>query len=171
MYRKIKNAKGVSLAEMCVVLSVISIVALTVVSFTAMVSNRTMVSAAKLNAMEDLELTQTIMEGWIEQMEPHMIQMDGNRESLATTVEGTDYTLFLENKTLHAKFLGGDAVRIQLKVVEALRFEIEGTADALYFCTIVYKLPTGKKSFVEATYTFCVNTRVGETIPTSGSAQ
>ncbi len=169
MNRIIKKGKGSSLAEMCVVVAVIAIVALAVVSFTAMVSSRTSVSATKLKAMEDLELTQSIMEDWIAQMEPYIIHTDG--ESLAATVDGEDCTLSLENKVLHVEFPGTEAVELPLEAVEALRFEIEGTSDALYFCTIVYQLPNGKKSSVEATYTFCVNLREGETIPTSGDVQ
>lgn len=166
MNRIIKKGKGSSLAEMCVVVAVIAIMALAVVSFTALASNRTMISATRLKAMEDLELTQTIMERWIEQMEPYGIQTDG--ESLTATVDEVDCSLYLENKVLYADFSDGMLTEIQLEAVDELQFEIEKASDTLYFCTIVYQFPNGKKSSVEATYTFCVNLQVGETIPTSG---
>ena len=57
--------KGVTLAEMCIVLAVVAIVSLSVASFATMAGGRGTAAATKLDAMGDLEIVEAIVESWI----------------------------------------------------------------------------------------------------------
>ena len=57
--------KGVTLAEMCIVLAVVAIVSLSVASFATMAGGRGTAAATKLDAMGDLEIVEAVVESWI----------------------------------------------------------------------------------------------------------
>lgn len=164
MFRKFNGRKAATLSEMCVVIAVIAIAALAVVSFTSMVSAHAKTSAVKLSAMDDLELTQTVMENWIIQAETKgsTITTDGAR--FHATAEDLSGSLYFENDLLIAAFPGGSVQKAELKTVTRVSFDIMENTDKLYFCTIFYEIemPTGPD--VESQYTFCVNPRTGDQI-------
>lgn len=157
--------KGITISEMCVVLGVVAVVALAVVSFTTMVSAHTTASSVRLNAMEDLELTQSVLEKWIVQMEAQETQVETDGESLTASVDGQIYTVSLADGNLILRYLDSEPVALALKTVSQLRFEtMENTGGTVYFCTAVYYIEHPTKGSMEQTFTFCVDSRVGEVL-------
>lgn len=168
IFKKLRRSSriGISIAEMCVVLAVVSIAALMVVSFTTLVSAHTQASAVKLNAMEDMELTEVIVEDWVEKMlDQDAASIDAGEGKLTARIGGRDYSIYLEESALVAQLPGESDRTFPLKTMKALRFDtIPKTDSAIYFCTMVYEVPSHTSEGVERTYTFCVQPRTGESL-------
>lgn len=154
----IHKRKGATMAEICIIMAVISIVSMSVVSFITMTSGRSAASIGRLEAIDDLELVETVVDKWFAQttqpitIDEGMVKVDG----LAA--------IRVDNKTLSVGFQGTDMEDYPLERVKALFFTYEESDtkdDVLYFCTVTYYL---KNEDEEQIYTFCINPRVGETI-------
>lgn len=150
----IHKRKGVTLAEMSIVMAVIAIVSLSVVSFVMITSGRGTAGIAKLNAMEEIELVEAVVDGWFAQAaqegEPFIPQS----------------SIMLEGQTLRVIFPKKDKpTDYYLEKVKSVKFTQEPpneiTGDVLYFCTVTY---VQEEDAREQTYIFCINPRVGETI-------
>lgn len=161
----IKQKKGMSLAEICVVLAVISIVSLMVISFTTMVSARSTVSAAKLKAMDDQELTEVILENWIDHMVAKQAVISVEENTLYATKDGINYTVCLEEDKLIAPLTDGTFLSCPINTVTELRFDhLTSSDDTIYFCTAVYDYPDPRGGTITREYTFCINPHIGETL-------
>ena len=68
MRRLMHRKNGATLAELCVVLAVITIISVVVVSFSVMVNERIGISTDKLKAMEDITIVEHFIEGWVNTM-------------------------------------------------------------------------------------------------------
>ena len=159
--------KGMSLAEICVVLAVISIAALMVTSFTVMVGARATVSSARLSTMQDMETTQTLLSNWITRMAIEGAEVDvGAQGELYAQKDGALYTVILEDDALTASLPQGRNVTVPVTVITKLSVEaLRSHGDAIYFCTVTYPDPRGGGE--ELTCVFCINPRVGEKIEKS----
>jgi competence protein ComGC len=158
--------KGSSLAEMCVVLAVVSIVALTVVSFTTMVSARSSVSAAKLKMMEDRQLTKIILESWLNRavQAEAVVTVDANGNISASLPEGEPCTVLLEEDRIVAPVPGGDPLSCPINTLTSLAFTqmSHENGDAIYFCTAAYELPNPAGGVIQRTFTFTLNPHIGD---------
>ena len=155
--------KGMSLAEICVVLAVISIAALMVSSFTVMVGARSAVSAAKLKVMEDTALAESLLDGWVHQMTGEDTAVTAPNGTLYAVKDNIPYTVVLEDGMLIAPLPEGKQMAVELTTVTAIRVEeLRSGGDAIFFCTVTYPDPRGGDE--EQTYTFCINPRVGEKV-------
>ena len=154
----IHKRKGATMAEICIIMAVISIVSMSVVSFITMTSGRSAASIGRLEAIDDLELVETVVDKWFaQQTEPIEIK-DG-----MVKVGGLS-EIRIENSELRVEFQEAGWEVYPLERVKALFFTCEESDtkdDVLYFCTVTYYL---KNEDEEQTYTFCINPRVGETI-------
>ena len=65
---KKNNRRGFTLAELTIVLAVLVIVSAMVVSFTAMVSNSRQLSTARLEALGDVRVAETLIENFINEV-------------------------------------------------------------------------------------------------------
>ncbi len=162
----IHKRKGITLAEMSIVMAVIAIVSLSVVSFVTITSGRGTNSIAKLNAMEEIELVEAVVDGWFAQAvqveEP--LNTGGSFDMSGQTLkvifpgktEATDYYL---EKVTEVSF----SQRFLTESGECKETLADGDVvkDTLYFCTVTY---VQHNEDVRETYTFCINPRVGETI-------
>lgn len=165
----IHKRKGVTLAEMAIVMAVIAIVSLSVVSFVMITSGRGTNSIAKLNAMEEIELVEAVVDGWFAQA----VQAGKSIAVNNGDIKADGLSPFeTEGKILHVDFPETGRVDYRFEKVTGLRFAIETKTetdelgneivlDALYFCTVTY---VQEKDAPKQTYTFCINPRVGETI-------
>ena len=155
--------KGMSLAEICVVLAVISIAALMVSSFTVMVGARSAVSAAKLKVMEDTALAESLLDGWVHQMTGADAVIDVDSGTIYGVKDSVIYTVTLEDGMLTAPLPEGKQMAVELTTVTAITVQrAQSDGDAIYFCTVTYPDPRGGDE--EQTYTFCINPRVGEKV-------
>lgn len=181
IYRK----EGATLAEICIVLAVVSIISLVVVSFVTMTNGRSAASTAKLNAIDDLELVESLVDNWFAAMTKNggRIEYNGTIENNniqfndgETIAEGrVSGSIRMKNRSQICVLLPGEEAETvySLKTVKGLRFaqmpvpdENYGgttTADILYFCTVAYIYRMNGKEITQY-YTFCVNPRVGEVI-------
>ncbi len=159
-----RRKKGMSLAEICVVLAVISITALMVSSFTVMVGARSAVSAAKLKVMEDTALAESLLDGWIYRMTgENAVVITQNDELKAVMPGNVMYIVKLEDGMLTAPLPEGKQLAVELSTVNAISVEeLRSGGDAIFFCTVTYPDPRGGDE--DQTYTFCINPRVGETV-------
>ena len=161
----IHKRKGVTLAEMSIVMAVIAIVSLSVVSFVMITSGRGTAGIAKLNAMEEIELVEAIVDNWF--------AMNAKDETFINPRGSIEWN----GKTLEVGFTPGSTTKYNLEKVTDISFsqmfltesgEYKKTLDngdvvkdILYFCTVTY---VQEEDAREQTYTFCINPRVGETI-------
>lgn len=155
----VKNRKrrGFTLAELTVVLAVLAIVSTMVVSFTAMVSSSRELSSARLDALGDVRVAESLIEGFIESNSGVGVAED--KKSLSAG----EQTLYFE-KTEGEQ--GGRLVTpdtsVTLERVTEITFDAHGEGDVIYYCTVVYEVGEHRYS-----YTFCVNPYVGESIQES----
>ncbi len=138
----IHRRKGATLAEICIVLAVVSIISLMVVSFVTMTSGRSAVSAAKLNAMEELELVESLVDNWFDAMMKNGGQVELNGvltdnaikiSDDAKVIRGDidDSCIWMENLSeLKVRLPGEENETVYpLKTVKGLRFAQVPTAD------------------------------------------
>ena len=165
MKQKQKRA-GMSVAELCVVLAVLSIVGTLVVSFSAMVNARASASATKLNAAEDLKMSQTILQSWADRMTALDAQFTAGEAGLSAIAGGEIYPVTLEDDVLRAAIPEGQQLACPITTAEEFRFQQMTRADGnpLIFCTLVYsvKNPAGAPFVMEETFT--ILSRVGEAV-------
>lgn len=147
------NRRGFTLAELSVVLAVLSIVSIMVASFTAMVSNSRQLSTARLEALQDVRVVEELVEGFIEGNE---IKTSFSDDVVETTLASDERTIGLEEieekKTLVIKKGDDVETKIALERVTEITFDYYGdNADYIIYCTIHYQV--GNNDYE---YTFCV---------------
>ena len=139
-----RTKKGITIAEVCVVLAVLAVVSTIVLSFILLVNRRVEVGKAKTALMEDVALTKALIEPYFEKNQEGF---DADQEFF----NSADKTLTVDGKT--AKLSQVTKIACDKK---------EGNhGDYLLFVTLTYELPYEDG---EKTYTFCVNPYVGETV-------
>ena len=150
-----KNCKrGFTLAELSVVLAVIAIVSTVVISFTAMVTQRSRISKAQLDALHDIELIEALVEAHIE---------SGKYEP-KTDDENLGTVYMSEEDGVKKVNVGDSKIAVETVIsVDVTPYPDENADDILYICTIKYHIPYEKENNTH-TYTFCVNPYVGETV-------
>ncbi len=153
--------KGSSLAEMCVVLAVVSIVALMVVSFTTMVSARGTVGAAKLKMMEDRQLTKVILESWLNQLTEENAVITADESGLSAAIDGEVFSVTLEEDRLTADVPNGNPLSCPIHTITGITFDaMSHSGDAIYFCTAEYELPNPSGGVIQRSFTFALNPHI-----------
>nr|MBE6545135.1 hypothetical protein [Oscillospiraceae bacterium] len=162
--KRIKNSRrGATLTELVVVLAVIVIASAMVVSFSSLIGGHRNISDAKLEAMQDVRIAESTIEGFIEGH--NNIELTTNK--ITGTDEGNQNTnsIYFKNKKLVYEKTGivNENIEIGLENVNSITFDsLPGNdGDVIYFCTVTYEDPGHDEP---AKYTFCVNPYAGETI-------
>ncbi len=159
MFRK--PNKGMTIAEICIVLAVLSIVSLSIVSFAAMATGRGATSTDKLKVMQDIELLEALVDNWFNEAYTITDKPEANDENSSLIVG--DKSLSWAKGNLIVRFSDEDVRAYRFETVTELTFEkMSQGDDDIYFCTVTYTYRQNKDK--EGTYTFCVNPRVGESI-------
>lgn len=161
-----KHRAGVSIAEMCIVLAILAIVGTLVVSFSLMVSARASASAVRLNAADDLHVSQAILDTWVDKMTGLNAQITANGADLSATVGGETYTVTLQEGTLKAPLPDGSTLSCPISTAEDFRFTqmTRPAGNPLIFCTIIYSIKTPNGTSTQLNDTFTILSRVGEII-------
>lgn len=145
MNSPVKSRRGVTLAELMVSLALVAIVIVMVVSFVLLLSEKTKASGENLIFQQEFSVVKAGVEGWMAQVGTDLEQQN------ATSLKAGDRTLQYINGTLF-----GSGITIGLESIDSVTFElIKKNGDYLLFCTV-------KRVDSYETYTFCVNSRVGE---------
>lgn len=171
--------KGITLAEMCIVLAVVAIVSLSVASFATMAGGRGTAAATKLDAMGDLEIVEAIVESWILEIskdsenEISIVEIDKKRDKLISKhkVTNEEEEIWLPGTTLQVSFPEEELIIYTVKSITGLKFEKRVSDDGnstIYYCTVTYQYRNGIVT-KEQTYTFCVYPRVGEIVSGTNS--
>ena len=150
------NRRGFTLAELTVVLAVMTIVAALVITFSSMIATRRAESQARLDAMNDISVAENTIESWIQKNE--ITKTESNRLSAGeNTICAKDGKLFI----------GENAVYTFERVKKiAFSSATDENGHTLYFCKVAYTPHTDDTE--DAYYTFCVYKRGGEIIEAGG---
>lgn len=162
-----KGRKGATLAELMIVIAVLAIAATMVTSFSSMLHGAQGISNARYQAMQDVKVAESLIEGFIE-----------NNHTTATIGEYKDNRLAFEATWNNDKYESGKFVwftrgllvinngegssTLELESLDSIGFSVvtdDNNRDTLYYCTITYLI-----NDQPYTYTFCVNPYVGENI-------
>lgn len=151
--------RGATLAEMCVVLALVTIIGTMVTSFSVSVSRRTQLSAVRLEMTGDLDAVESIADSWLGQMKLQNAEL---------SVQGNDicaglYTLSFRNGVLRGTLPDGKSVTYRSAYVKKMTFsQVEGTTSKLFFCTVTYDMSGLSDDEAEQVQVFCINPRVGD---------
>lgn len=166
------NRRGFTLTELTVVLAVLTIVLTMVVSFTAMINNSRQISSARLEALQDIQVAETVIERFIEGNEittKFENNAEGNPIPVNTLKASDNKTIGLEeNEGRNVLVIkkGEDVdTTITLDRVKSITFDYYGdNTEGIFYCTIEYKV--GNQDY---DYTFCVYSYTGATIQEEGT--
>lgn len=151
-----RNRRGFTLTELVIVLAVLAIVSTMVISFTAMVTNSRQLSSARLDALGDVRVAETVIESFIEENAGDTLTV---RDTSITTANGKSIS-FKKGEEEPGGSLVTPETSVALERVTNITFDEYGdNTDMIYYCTIEYKV--GNHVF---DYTFCVNPYVGESV-------
>ena len=144
--------KGFTLTELTVVLALVAIVSGMVVSFAAMISARTKLSTARLNAMSDLELVESVTEAWMDSM----ALSGADISSTVDELKAGEYNLSFYENTLTGTLPGGEVLTVRLDHVVGVEYTLleNNTGDCLCICTVTLELSSGETE----SRTICINT-------------
>ena len=174
MKAKNKNKKGFTLVELVIVLAVLVIASGMVVTFSSMMHGAQSVSNARHEALQDVKVAESLIEGFIEN-NADKVQIEtggaGSRgDILYTEADNGDKESFIKlgsdgdgNALIYV--ISGEGENpdyspvISLKSASSITFEKIGANDTLYYCTITYNVADAPHPY---TYTFCVNPYAGE---------
>ena len=180
MNNKNRGRRGATLAELAIVIAVIAIVAVMVTSFIVMIDGSRDISQMKLEAMQDIVLTESVIENFINDA----VNVDEKGNSGFTTYS-SNKLIAKNGRQLHlssggfltlvyAKEDNKPNVVLELETVKSISFDNllaedptatdyldkVNSADNIFYCTITYNV--GGDSDLD--YTFCVNPYAGENI-------
>lgn len=152
--------RGFTLTELTVVLAVMAIVATLTVTFSSLISKRRAESHARLEAMQDISVAESMVEGWIKNHVPEV-----SAQTL-TAADDTSKTLAVEDGILK---INGASVYTFERVTDITFSEQKEDENSnnhiLYFCSVAYMLPGSDE---EEHYTFCVYKAESEVIEGDG---
>lgn len=160
---KIKNKgrRGATLTELIVVVAVLSIVAVMVVSFSTMVGGSQRLAKAKVDALSDIRVAESVVENFINDASDINNTNCYRSETMLANIEGD--TLTFENGALNINKTGGENSTVNFEHITNITFSYHSTAengaDTIYYCKIAYVI--GELNYE---YTFCVNPYAGESI-------
>lgn len=183
MNRRKRSTRGVTLAELCIVMAVIAIVSTMVVSFTVLMQARTRVIAADRDTVSDLGTVESALDRFIRTYDSDEYTILPEQGSLSVLKGGnTVATLKLstdpETEKVNAIVItdGDDKAEITylLNSVTKMTFELEGgnssgSATALVTCTVEYTSTHGNEQVTKkATLCHAVRAMQNKTPITGG---
>lgn len=171
-----KNKKGSTLAELIVVLAIVSILSVMVVSFTAMFSNRAKANRAKMDAINDIILVEHGLENWFSSLTllgaDFSVDDGGN---LIATLNENNYSVTLNRAmgNLVAQMPDKEPIYCPVSAVTKVSFkylENAGKTDDMLVVYVTYEIPfAGDTKVQEFTHVLCVNLHVGDILQGGGA--
>ena len=153
--------KAVTLAEICIVLAVISIVSTLVASFCLMANKRAIASSSRTNILSEVDAIEKIIESFVDGAltENETLRTDGNNLYADT------YSVTLNDGDIRATIPGREPITLECSTVETISFELLEyleDGDTLVFCTVSCRVPSANGENKLETHVFCVNSRLDE---------
>ena len=158
-----KRLKGASIAEMIIVIAVLSIISTIVVSFIVMSNENIRASNQKVDALNDIAVVESIVESWVKDMRKQggVISFEG--ETLEAKIGDTP--------SLTLSFIDGVIKRNDIElyttsVVKSISYDIKNREsydglsltiiDQIVLCTITYEIQISNNNKHEYEYSFAV---------------
>lgn len=163
--RKEKQKKGFTLSEVCVVLAVVGIVSAIVTSFCIVMHHRSNMSRARLDIVNEINVVETYVERWVDKMYENGAEFSINEGVLTATIGTVDYKATFTDGVFNGEVPADETMTFNTMRIESLEFDCaknEGTGDKIFFCTATALLPQVNGEDKQEQYTFCVNSRIGE---------
>lgn len=183
MNRRKRNTRGVTLAELCIVMAVIAIVSTMVVSFTVLMQARTRVIAADRDTVSDLGTVESALDRFIRTYdsdeytilpEQGSLSVSKGDNPVATLKLSTDPDTKEVNAIVITDGAGKAEITYLLNSVTKMTFELEGgnssgSATALVTCTVEYTSTHGNEQVTKkATLCHAVRAMKNKTPITGG---
>lgn len=149
-----ETKRGMTLVELTVVLAVIAIVSTLVVTFVLMLSEESRLASARLNALEEIELVESLTETWLED-NPDAV--DGTDIGVIVKSGDVGAEKYLNLKDGTFEYNGASTSSITLEQITDLEVVIKGSEDKLFVCTLTYEA-----GGVTESYVFCVDPHKGD---------
>ena len=167
MSQKMRSRRGVTLAELVVVLALLAIMGAMVATFTMLITTRTRASTANDAMRRDCELVEVIAARWMDTLSAADASFEaggGIAVAALPTEPVKSYKLYCENGFLYGELPAGEDIEIHTETVTSVTFEVMETVkheikDYLLFCKVICRNPV---SGDEVEFTYCVNSREGE---------
>ncbi len=162
MIKKGKLKKGATLIELSVVLAVLSIISTMVISFSIFFSERVKTTVKANNLMQDVVAVKAVMESWIDDLTQNNATFScaDNNNKLIGDINGTQYSIALENKLLSATLVSGGQISYRVEAISVLTFDVIKNSDqtqTLYICKAFYQADNTVDYF-----SFTINPYVGD---------
>lgn len=157
MVRKIKNTlkKGVTLAELVVIIAVLSIISTMVVSFVIMTGESVSSSKQKADALNDLAIVESMMESWLDTELKDLDVIDSKIDlNLTNGSNQLSYDKDTQQLTINKNDTPSTYQTEQIKSIQIIIKELN--TKKLAICYITYELAITNKTTKEYTYTFTV---------------
>ena len=163
-----ETKRGMTLVELTVVLAVIAIVSTLVVTFVLMLSEESRLASARLNALEEIELVESLTETWLEDNPDAKLNNDPESDGVRIVVESLDksdnitLTKSVDGTVAYGYKNGGSTSSITLEQITGLTVKVTESTDAdsvdkLFVCTLTYEAGGATESYV-----FCVDPHKGD---------
>lgn len=170
-----QGKKGFTLSEICIVLALVAIVSSIVTSFCLVIHQRSVISRARLDIVNEVNVLEAYAERWVDKMseknavfEEPVLDENGNPlESIklkanVTTGEDACYIQF-EDGVFVGTLFGEEPMTYTTTRIASMDFDVqEKNGDYIFFCTTRALLPQVNGEDKVEEYTFCINSRVGE---------
>ena len=158
MVRKINNTskKGVTLAELVVIIAVLSIISTMVISFVVMTGESVSSSKQKADALNDLAIVESMMESWLDTELKDLDAIDSKKDLIL--INGSNQLSY--DKDTKQLIINKNDVETTYKteLVKSIQIVIqELNNNKLAICYITYELAITNKTTKEYTYTFTVS--------------
>lgn len=160
-----KHRKGFTLSELCIVLALVAMVSTIVISFCLIMNKRSVISRARLDIVNEVNAVETFVEQWADKMTEQGAVFGKTEDgSLLATVNNVDYGATFVNGELKASVPdSANEMTFATTRIESMAFDlVSKDGDTIFFCTATALLPQVNGEAKEEKYTFCVNSRIGE---------
>ena len=154
MTKTMRSRKGVTLAEIMVVLALVAIMITMVVSFVMLITERTRANAQNDAMRRDVEIIRAGAERWLDATALMPLFTDGGK------ITAGESSLAFQYGLLRGTLPGGESVSMRTESVSSVSFEVMANGeDTLLFCYITCQdIETDET----VTFTVCLNSHVGE---------
>lgn len=170
----VKRRRGFTLSELCIVLALVAIAGTIVTSFCLVVHRRSVISRARLDIVNEINVVETYVERWVDKMYENGAKFSINEGVLTATIGTVDYKATFTDGVFNGALPDAEPMTYTTMRIESLTFDFEsknegadgteneGKGDKIFFCTATALLPQVNGEDKQEQYTFCVNSRIGE---------
>ena len=165
--RRVNKKSGFTLSELCIVLALVAVVATIVTSFCLVIHQRSAISRARLDIVNEVTVLEAYAQSWVDEMteQKAVFEKDDKSGALKATVGSDTYKLSLNIEGVLEGERSESVMTFSTTRINSVTFDVvekEGGGDCIFFCTVTALLPQTNGGEKTEVYTFCINSRIGE---------